>query len=370
VVFNSPVILPLAAVSVTSANTWLLANTGNSWKYSEIASGMIVLGANNGLPVTIPVYNADRLDLAGFNQQLESLQDYYNPSASTSGVVGNSSTNSDSVLTIVGTSNAVYNGVIRDVIGTGARKVGLTLDGGNSYTLYGNCNYSGNTTVLAGTLALAGAGAITNTANINLAAGTTLDVSARNDTAIALNPGQTLKGNGPFNVNGILTNRGTIELKLNKSGVTLTNDSIHGLTSIDYGGTLKLTITASPALTTSDAFPLFFAGAYSGAFDYFMPAAPGAGLRWDTSTLATDGTLRIGTVNTTPTNITSSFAGNTVTLSWPLDHTGWRLQAQTNPPSAGLTTNWSDVAASGATNLFVFPIDHTKGSVFYRMIYP
>jgi hypothetical protein len=54
----------------------------------------------------------------------------------------------------------------------------------------------------------------------------------------------------------------------------------------------------------------------------------------------------------------------------PADHTGWRLQSQTNPPNAGLTTNWSDIPGSSATNMFVFPIDHTKGSVFYRMIYP
>ncbi|MSR65789.1 MAG: hypothetical protein EXS24_00240 [Pedosphaera sp.] len=368
VVINASIVLPLADVAVTTGNTWVLNSTGNSWRYSEIASGMIVIGANNALPVTIPLLIADRFDLAGFNQQLESLQDY---NGATSGVVGNSSTTSDSVLTLLGTSNAVYNGVIQDVIGTGTRKMGLTLDGGFSYTLSGNCNYSGPTTVLAGTLALATAGDITNTATINLAAGTTLDASTRNDVTLTVNPGQTLKGNAAFNVTGNLTNRGTIELKLNKAGATLTNDSVHGLTGINYGGTLKLTITASPALTTSDSFPLFFAGAYSGAFSSLVPSVPVFGLAWDTSTLSTDGTLRImAGPNTTPTNITSSVSGNNLTLSWPSDHTGWRLQAQTNSVNTGISNNWFDVAGSSTTNLLILPVDLTKGTVFYRMIYP
>ena len=35
-----------------------------------------------------------------------------------------------------------------------------------------------------------------------------------------------------------------------------------------------------------------------------------------------------------------------LTLSWPADHTGWRLQAQTNNPTTGLGTNWFDVPGS------------------------
>jgi hypothetical protein len=63
----------------------------------------------------------------------------------------------------------------------------------------------------------------------------------------------------------------------------------------------------------------------------------------------------------TPTNIL---------LKWPGDHTGWRIQAQTNPPTVGLTTNWVAIAGSGLTNQISEPIDKTNGSVFFRMIYP
>jgi hypothetical protein len=75
--------------------------------------------------------------------------------------------------------------------------------------------------------------------------------------------------------------------------------------------------------------------------------------------------LPIG-VRTNPTNIVSSASATQLTLSWPADHTGWRLQAQTN----GLSTSWFDVANSSATNQIIIPIGQTNGSVFYRLIYP
>lgn len=54
-------------------------------------------------------------------------------------------------------------------------------------------------------------------------------------------------------------------------------------------------------------------------------------------------------------------------LTWPQDHTGWILQAQTNPPNAGLGTNWVNLSASSGTNQMTFPMGPTNGSVFYRL---
>lgn len=77
------------------------------------------------------------------------------------------------------------------------------------------------------------------------------------------------------------------------------------------------------------------------------------------------------TVNTNSTNIVFSVSGGQLTLSWPADHTGWTLEAQTNNPSApGLTTNWYPISGSSATDEFVVPINSTNGSVFYRLVYP
>lgn len=74
--------------------------------------------------------------------------------------------------------------------------------------------------------------------------------------------------------------------------------------------------------------------------------------------------------STAPVGISMSASGGAFNLSWPMDHTGWRLQAQTNSATSGLGTNWFDVAGSSQTNNVDLPVDATKGSVFYRLIYP
>jgi hypothetical protein len=61
-------------------------------------------------------------------------------------------------------------------------------------------------------------------------------------------------------------------------------------------------------------------------------------------------------------------SGNLLNISWPV--AGGRLQAQTNSPGAGITTNWVTVPGSTATNSVVFPIDPANGSVFYRLAIP
>ena len=75
-------------------------------------------------------------------------------------------------------------------------------------------------------------------------------------------------------------------------------------------------------------------------------------------------------VNATPTNIVFSVTNNNnLRLSWPTDHTGWQLQAQTNSVSKGIGTNWANVNPSTGTNVVVIPITLTNGTVFYRITY-
>ena len=76
------------------------------------------------------------------------------------------------------------------------------------------------------------------------------------------------------------------------------------------------------------------------------------------------------TVNTSPTHIVFSVANNQMTLSWPADHIGWELQAQTNTVSVGINTNWVPVSGSTTTNQIVIPVSLTSGCVFYRLVYP
>ncbi|HEV2246301.1 MAG TPA: Ig-like domain-containing protein [Terriglobia bacterium] len=66
--------------------------------------------------------------------------------------------------------------------------------------------------------------------------------------------------------------------------------------------------------------------------------------------------------------LAARLAGNQLDLSWPI--AGVRLQAQTDSPGVGVTTNWLDVPGSTATNHVVVPVNLGNGSAFYRLVSP
>jgi hypothetical protein len=158
-----------------------------------------------------------------------------------------------------------------------------------------------------------------------------------------------------------------------------TCDKVIGLRTVAYDGTLNLVLSGRPVAAT-DSFKLFaattvanaFSSPYGGAFASINPATPGgAGLAWNTTTLATDGTLRV--VNTNPTNITAVVSGNQLTLSWPSDHIGWRLPRQINTIDVGFIDDpfqWVNVSGSTTTSSITVTIDPTVGAAFYRLVYP
>jgi hypothetical protein len=79
------------------------------------------------------------------------------------------------------------------------------------------------------------------------------------------------------------------------------------------------------------------------------------------------GSLQVpSSVATNPTNITVILNGGILTFSWPADHKGWRLQAQTN----SLGPNWFDVPGSTTTNILTVPVDVNNNSVFFRLLSP
>jgi len=69
-------------------------------------------------------------------------------------------------------------------------------------------------------------------------------------------------------------------------------------------------------------------------------------------------------VSPMPTNLLLNFSGGQLQFNWPEDHTGWRLQMNTNLS----TTNWQDVAGTDATNAVSIP--STNGNAFFRLVYP
>ena len=110
---------------------------------------------------------------------------------------------------------------------------------------------------------------------------------------------------------------------------------------------------------------------FSGSFATTNLPALTTGLKWDTTTLASSGIIKVAvTVNTNSPTLTNSVTGGVLTLTWPTDRIGWRLQVQTNTLAAGLGTNWQDVANSTTTNQVNVTIDAASATVFYRMVYP
>jgi autotransporter-associated beta strand protein len=246
------------------------------------------MGANNVFPSAafVNLTGVGNLDLGGFAQQIAGLN-----GTNAGAIIASSSTTSDSLLSINAASPSTNWGVIQDSISGGTRKVGLALLGG-SLTLTNINTFSGNTTVSAGTLYLTGPGSIANSSAVNIGNGATLDASGRTDASLTVGAAQTLKGDGGFNVAGNLTNNGTIEIKVNKTGSTVTFDSIHGLSQIAYGGTLKLDLSGDP-LVGGETLALFNATGYSGTFASISPSSPGPGLAWYKGSLTADGTLSV-----------------------------------------------------------------------------
>jgi autotransporter-associated beta strand protein len=267
------------------------------------------------------------------------------------------------------------------------------VTGAGTLTLTASNTYTGSTVVSAGTLALTEPGDIRTSLSIALGAGTTLDVSGRTDQTLTVLGGHSLTGSGTVNgslvdaatstvapgtpvsigtltVSGNATLNGTNVIKLVETN--LTSDVLAVGAALQLGGTLQV-VNLAGSLHSGDSFQIFTAGGgFSGNFTSISPAIPGFNLAWDTNALATTGFLTVSGpgANTSPTNIVATFNGANLTLTWPMDHTGWRLQVQTNNLATGLGANWVDVPNSTSTNQIVVPANPANGAVFYRMVYP
>lgn len=194
------------------------------------------------------------------------------------------------------------------------------------------------------------------------------NISGPITVASNLSPGIPI---GTLTVSNDLTLSATATSTLQVNLDTLTADKVSVASNLTFAGTLVLTNIAGKAMATNGAaFKLFEAGTFTGAFAQ-TNLAPLGGFLWDTSTLGTDGTVRlVATVDTTPTNVVFLVSSNTVDIAWPASHTGWRLQTQSNSRSIGLSTNWVTVSGSDLTNHVITPLIEADGTIFYRLVYP
>jgi autotransporter-associated beta strand protein len=372
-----------------NVNSYILSvsNSANAWGNTLVTSGAIrALAAGSISTNSMTIDLNGELDVFGNNVSINSLND--GPSGT--GVVYNKSTSAAGTLTLGadGTSTA-FDGVFAD----GASKpLNLTKVGLGTLTLTAVSTNTGSLAVNGGTLALSGSGSFNKASVIAPASGATFDVSGVGGT-LTLNSGQTLKGSGTVNGNvvanagstvnpgdgvgtihitGNLSLSGTLLLELNRTNAPL-NDKIAVTGTFTPGGTLAVTNVGS-GLQVGDSFQLFSTGTSGFAAFNLQTNDPVNNLTYTwNNTIATDGKISVASVgqlvNTNPAPITLSASGGNLTLSWPPDHTGYTLQAQTNSVGAGLGTNWVNVTGSVSTNQITVPINSTNGSVFYRLKY-
>ncbi|HWH69838.1 MAG TPA: autotransporter-associated beta strand repeat-containing protein, partial [Candidatus Sulfotelmatobacter sp.] len=265
---------------------------------------------------------------------------------------------------------------------------GLVKRGLGVVTLSGANTFSGTTRLLEGTLVLNAGGSLASSSNLVLAQDATLDVSALNG-AWTLAQGQTLQGEGTINgpalmtglllpggsvgslrVTGDTTLAGQVLMEIGRFGASLTNDQLLCAASLNLGGTLTVTNLGPDPLLAGDSFRLFTASLGSGGFSTLELPVLRPGLLWDTSTLATDGTLRVMMAEPSePPRLSLTVAPRALTFSWPTNYLSFILQAQTNAPGQGLGATWHPVPGL-SNNTLTVPLDGQNGSVFYRLMRP
>jgi len=361
--------LPVTAADVVGGQvTFTAAFTGASLSYQW---------KKIGVGVTNSVAGATNAALTLTNLQLTNTASYFLQASNASGVA----ISSPSALTVSSVPAAVNN-----VITSMAAQTGF---GGNTTFL--------PTWTLATNSLIAGMAPSSSAGNFSLNTdGRTVNELTDGDT-LALGP--TSAGDTSLNYvtcgNGSGTGSLVIyTLPVVAGGYTLTNLTVYGgwkdagrdqqaytvsyskvatpatfvsLGSVIYNPANPAGVQSATRATLTATNGILATNVAAVKFDFTTPASENGYVGY--AEIALFG-MPAPTVATNPTNLVYQVSGGTLTLSWPGDHTGWRLQAQTNSLAQGLGTNWFDVAGATATNQMLIPINATNGSVFYRMTYP
>jgi fibronectin-binding autotransporter adhesin len=180
---------------------------------------------------------------------------------------------------------AGWNVSIPQVLQAGGTGVGgLTKQGLGKLDLNGANTYTGPTIVQAGTLG--GYGTLASPVTVQSGAG--------------LAPGASI---GTFTINSTLTllTGSTTTMEVSKNGGTPTSDSVAGVTTLSYGGSLVVTNIGTNALASGDTFQLFpSAGTYRYSFTTITVPSLAGGLSWDTSSLGVDGSIKVTGIQVPP----------------------------------------------------------------------
>lgn len=295
-------------IQVLDGGTWNINTGNNTWGSTSLSNGVLVAGAANALPASQFITlgnsaNSGTLKLNGFDQTVGGLAV---SGTGTANKIVNGSGTAGTLTVGHATSNSTFSGVLGGV-GTNENNFGLIKSGNATLTLTGINTYTGNTTVVAGTLALAGSG--TFGSGTLTASGGIIDLGGKNitNTVGALTGGaQIINGTFTNNSGSYDVQQGTLGTVLSGSNaltktgagmVTLNAANTYTGGTIISAGTLSLGV--SGGFANSPVVNLGTVGS-QGILDL---TAKGASFSFGTSqTVSGYGTINIGSGNTVAIN--------------------------------------------------------------------
>jgi autotransporter-associated beta strand protein len=217
--------------------------------------------------------------------------------------------------------------------------------------------YYGSTVVSNGTLVINGENVASSTVVYGgrLGGTGTLSGLVMLEAGTTLAPGDSI---GTLTINNSLYISGNVAIEVNKS-LAQSNDVVVAVLGVQNNGTGTLTVAnLGPALQKGDKFTLFSQPVGNGG----ALTVTGGGATW-TNNLAVDGSISVATVIGPPT-LNYTQVGSSLQFSWT---GGYKLQAQTNSLSVGLSTNWADYPGGGTSPVTV-PMAVANGTVFFRLV--
>lgn len=236
-----------------------------------------------------------------------------------------------------------------------------------------NSTRTNATTVNAGTLLVNNAtGSGNGSGVVNVNSGGTLGGTGSIGGPVNVNTGGTMAAGasiGTLTINSDLTLSGSVAVEVNTSA-NPSNDLITVSGVVSNAAAAAVTINnLGPALVIGQKFTLFSSPVLNGA----AMTVSGGGMNW-TNNLAVDGSITAlsvaSSVNTNSFPLNASLSGNTLSLSWPPDRLGWKVQMQTNSLSTGLNGSWVTLPATASVTNYSVTINPANPTVFIRMVYP
>jgi fibronectin-binding autotransporter adhesin len=327
----SGVISNVGALTKSGAGTLILSGNNTYSGSTMVSAGTLQAGSTTGFSSSSDFTVNSVLDLNGFSNAVASLA-----GAGTGIVINNANTGALAILTAGDSTITTFSGTLTD----GSNSLGFTKTGSGTLILTGVNNYSGGTTISAGTLQIGSGGAAGSLTGNVLDQGT-----------LAFNRSNTVTFGGDVSGTGTLS-------QIGGGTTTLTGNSTYsGVTTVSVGTLLAGSTTG---LSTSSAFTVnsvldlngfssrvgSLAGSGSVTNNGGISAILTAGL--DNTTTVFSGTLTDGTSNSLQLNKNGT---GTMTLSG------------TNTYSGGTTFNGGILAVSSDSNLGTGSLKFSGGTL-------